>query len=239
MLRSLIEICDDEECLHLLQTENILNTFSASKSIDSDSSDVSRDEVKNSNNMPCIIALDDDTMVSYLYVCAQRAEANNLRVTVRNLLRFCSRELVRAHKKQIKLEGNEFFSLGKIQQKLVTDGSTVGEVLEIFKDIEKLVISSVAKNQSKEKLYYEDELDWFAVEAYNRGLSLSFMGDSNAQDLLAIALNILPHCGKEVQSYGAMIRKAYHDTMDRTVGGGANAATMTTETILGLFTGMP
>ena len=236
-LRLLIEICDDEDCSRFLQTENILNVFSSPKGIASISSNMEQDSIRNSNNTPCITALDNDTIISYLYLCSQRAGVNNLHVTSRYLLHFCSKELVRGNKSQIKLEGNnndESISLGKIQVRLLEKSSTVGQVLDIFKEIEKSVVTSTKKIER----YALAEMDWFAVEAYNRGLALSYVGDSNAQDLLAIALNILPNCGKEVQTYGQLIRKAYHDTMDRAVSGNTTGP-MSTEKIVGLFTGMP
>ena len=65
-------------------------------------------------------------------------------------------------------------------------------------------------------LYTMDDIDYFAIEAYNRAISLLYIGDFlNAEKLLTVALNLLPHCGKEVVSHGSEIRKVYRGVIQR------------------------
>jgi len=244
-LRLLVEICDDSTCVNMLERENLFqfliteeNKYDNAK----ESNDNAKDNLSNDTDSkmlqpmePCVQALDQNAIISHVFLCSKRAETNHMRDTNAHLLKFCSKNLIENKTPEICLEGFNSFTLGGVQKKLIEISTTVVQVMEIFRDVETSVDVTTGSNNSQ--LYSQEELDWFAIEAYNRGLSLSFMGDNNAQDLLAFALNIFPKCGKEVQTYGPLMRKAYSDTMDRIAGN--NIAPSTPSNIAKLFAGAP
>ena len=65
-------------------------------------------------------------------------------------------------------------------------------------------------------LYSQECINWFAVESYNQGINLLFLGEvTNAERMLATALNFLPSCGREVECHAAEMRLAYHRAVER------------------------
>ena len=76
--------------------------------------------------------------------------------------------------------------------------------------------------------------DYFTIEAYNKGLNLTFLGDiANAERLLICALNLLPWCGKEVQSHTSDMNKAYQGVLNK-----KNDLPASTFNVLSLFGGV-
>ena len=71
--------------------------------------------------------------------------------------------------------------------------------------------------------YSTEDIDFFAIEAHNRAVSLIFIGDvCNAEKMLTIALNLIPLCGQEVEGYATEIRRTYRGVVEhRGVGGGS------------------
>ena len=71
---------------------------------------------------------------------------------------------------------------------------------------------------SKEKNhpYSTEELDYFTIEAHNKAVRLVYIGDlPNAEKLLAIAQNLVPYCGNQVESYAGEIRRTYRSVVER------------------------
>ena len=166
---------------------------------------------------------------SHLYLCAKRAQVNKMWDSCKILLRALSKHLVRNSMSTIcistegKDKGDAYtVTLGDIQKRLVQLASSVSETVQAFEDI------SVSEGGKSFSIYNQDSLNWFTIEAYNRGINLMFMGDIlNAERLLAISLNLLPSCGKEVECHAGEMRLAYHRAVEKKNalrGGVVNAA---------------
>ena len=153
-------------------------------------------------------------MVENLYASATKAEAKGLRETSKILLRSCV--------DQIKLGSftgdnsqdlPDHFSVGDIQRKLIELGSNIQEVVGVFEAVDaslKAVIDETGDGDGENVLYSKDQLDWFAVEAHNRGCQLLQLGDyQNSLRLVSCSLNLLPHCSKAASAYRAEMHSTY------------------------------
>lgn len=153
-LRCLVEIGDDDLCMQFLSATN--NTL-ANLELDQER-----------NNMD---THDDDGVISHLYLCSKRAELNKMTNSLRCLLLFCVDEMKKKFKKKHTTRGTtqlQQLSLGDLQRKLIQIGSTVSDVVKIFHDVHSF------SSEEKKDVYSQEEYDWFAVEAYNRGVSFYF-----------------------------------------------------------------
>lgn len=154
-LRCLVEIGDDDLCMQFLSATN--NTLAANLELDQE------------NNMD---THDDDGVISHLYLCSKRAELNKMTNSLRCLLLFCVDEMKKKKKKKHTTPGTttqlQQLSLGDLQRKLIQIGSTVSDVVKIFHDVHSF------SSEEKKDVYSQEEYDWFAVEAYNRGVSFYF-----------------------------------------------------------------
>lgn len=153
------------------------------------------------------------------------------------------------------------FSLGLIQRKIIHLASRVEEVVDVFTSIGEYVkqhsnnssssfsvdnISDAGiddnnyiqnQNQFTNKYQYNrDDIDYFVIEAHNRAVSLLYIGDyMNAEKLLTVSLNLLPHCGKGVECHGTEIRKVYRGVIQRRSNNGECFLSMASDTMISLF----
>ena len=132
------------------------------------------------------------------------------------------------------------FSMGLIQRKIIHLSSQVEEVVNVFTNIDKHIrtmnshkdkevedkddvatntkdrISSSPSNSSLLYPYVQTDIDYFIIEAHNRAVNLLYIGDFiHAEQLLTVALNLLPYCGKEVECHGGEIRNVYRGVIQR------------------------
>mmetsp|Transcript_14255 Transcript_14255/g.21073 ORF Transcript_14255/g.21073 Transcript_14255/m.21073 type:complete len:1526 (-) Transcript_14255:365-4942(-) len=162
-----------------------------------------------------VVAEPDDA--SHLYLCAKRAQVNKMWDSCKILLRALSNHLVKNSMSTVNVstggkdKGDTYtITLGDIQKKLVQLASSVNETVQAFENI------AVSDKKKSISIYNQDSINWFTIEAYNRGINLMFMGDIlNAERLLAIALNLLPNCGKEVECHAGEMRLAYHRAVEK------------------------
>jgi len=161
----------------------------------------------------------DALMVVHLYLCSTRAETNQMQRASWFLLDLCCRELVNRRQLCIdtRSQASACPSLGVMQRKLIQSASSSEELLSVFADVNRtFYTSSTTKEEVSRHLYSDHEMDWFAIEAYNRGVNLTFLGDLyNAERLITFALNFLPYCSDEVKSHGPEMRHAYRGVIER------------------------
>ena len=112
----------------------------------------------------------------------------------------------------------EDFTIGLVQRNIIALSSTVEEVVKTFDSVDRTM-----KDADLNGSYTAADIDYFVVEAHNRACSLTFIGDApNAEKLLTVAMNLLPHASKAVESFGSAIRRTYRSVIGRKgVGGGA------------------
>jgi hypothetical protein len=204
-LRCAVEIGDDSESMSFLSDETTLKHLISSCA---------------DGNCESLCAAEDRTpTLAYLYVWSRRAEANRMNRTSWTLLNLSCRELVHRRQSCIddKLQSGALPALGVMQQKLIQSAPSVENILSVFGDVNKaLNTSSAAQKEMSACLYLGKEMDWFAVEAYNRGVNLTFLGDIyNAERLITFALNFLQFCTDEVKSHGPEMRNGYRGVIER------------------------
>jgi hypothetical protein len=157
--------------------------------------------------------------LAYLYYSSKRAEANGMNQTSWTLLNLACRELLHQRRSHIDSEFQDYPcpKLGVMQQKLVQSASSVEKTLSVLGDVNKaLTTSSALQNEISSCLYSGQEMDWFAVESYNRGVNLVFLGDMyNSERLIALALNFLQYCTDEVKLHGPEMRNGYRGVIQR------------------------
>ncbi|GMH82346.1 hypothetical protein TrVE_jg6659 [Triparma verrucosa] len=140
-----------------------------------------------------------DTNLNLLLLCAQRAHLKGLRMSATRLYGLASGMMLEGERKDGKY--------GRVQRKLLQLAGDVGEVTDFFKRVEEAVASN---KTDVENLFGQDDLNYFCVEAYNRGIALSSFGDvKGSESLLRAALNLLPFSDSEIKSFGEQIREAY------------------------------
>ena len=200
-LRILIEIGDDIKCVKSLDAGNILSIIT---------------EVRSTNES--YNETEDESVASHLYLCSKRAQSKKMLATSKLLLRKISFYLNKNGKSRLAIPCTNFskdqidetsekvmLSLGDIQRKLIQLASSINETISIFEDI----------SNSSVQIYGKECLNWFAIEAYNRGINLLYLGEiPSAERLLAVALNLLPSCGKEVECHSSEMRLAYHRAVE-------------------------
>jgi hypothetical protein len=166
-----------------------------------------------------ILSEDGSRTLAYLYSCAQRAEANRMRKTSWTLLNLTCCELLnqrRSHAR-IEVQDNLYPTLGAMQQKLIQSAPSVEKALAVFSDVNKALTAFCGvQSENSTCLYSGQEMDWFTVESYNRGINLVFLGDlDNAERLMTLSLNFLPHCTEEAKLHGPEMRNGYRGVMER------------------------
>jgi len=204
-LRCMLELRDDDTCLTSLKYGGLIELLMSC----------------DPNNLTNLLESDavqiDSTdsfnrKLSHLFMCACRAEENDMTASTKTLLQHCSNEMSSAGIK--KLLTHQHATLGTIHKKLVQLSESVAETAEMFNEVTSFCEGK--RDQPSTKWYDQDEIDWFTVEAFNRGINLSFLGDiANSENLLAAALNLLPSCSQEVQCYRQDMTVAYSGIMER------------------------
>lgn len=166
-----------------------------------------------------ILSEDSSRTLAYLYSCSQRAEEKRMRQTSWTLLNLTCGELLHQRRFQARIEDQDKFypTLGAMQQKLVQTAPSVEKALTIFGDVNKALTEFCGvQSENSTCLYSGQEIDWFTVESYNRGINLVFLGDlDNAERLITLALNFLHHCTDEVKVHGPEMRNGYIGVIER------------------------
>jgi len=166
-----------------------------------------------------ILSEDSSRTLAYLYSCSQRAEANRMRQTSWTLLHLTCCELVnqRRFHAQKEVQDNLYPTLGTMQQKLIKSAPSVEKALTVFSDVNKALTEfGGVQSENSTCLYSGQEMDWFTVESYNRGINLVFLGDlDNSERLITLSLNFLQHCTEEVKLHGPEMRNGYRGVMER------------------------
>jgi hypothetical protein len=198
-LNLLVAIRDDEYCFTALNDGGILKNLKV---------DILASNGDSSNGPSGMSPLD------HLYILANRAHLFDMQLTAKELFCICADEMIRTQKVFIINQSN---TIGLIQRIIINLASTVEEVVTTFDSINRLMEKNNQSNDDEKLLTYSmEDMDYLVVEAHNRACSLTFIGDTkNAEKLLTVALNLLPHCSKEVESYGSEIRRAYRGVIGR------------------------
>ena len=141
--------------------------------------------------------------------------------------------------------GADSSSIGFVQKKIIQLSFSAIDVVSVMENVQKTMETSghsnIAEendgmnNKGKSHPYTIEELDYFTIEAHNKAVSLIYIGDlSNAEKLLAIALNLVPFCGNQVESYAGEIRRTYRSVMERK-GAPRPHVSMSSESLIRLF----
>jgi len=244
-LRCLVEIGDDTACADALMNGGLIDRLIAAEP-----RSYSLDDANQENNIDhgslggTSAQLNGDTtsLLEHIVLIAHRSESREMTVSAKHLLFFCSRNLLQSKGSTLTLIDADVFSLGKIQQKILQLSSSMRDVIRVFEDVDKAAKTCVVDSDSSDdiarekKIYSTEEIDWFTIEAYNRGVNLLFLGSiACAEQLLAIALNLLPMCGEEVECHGAEMRNAYRGAVERKGGAGGNTISSSAGEMISLF----
>lgn len=166
------------------------------------------------------------TPLSNTYTLACCAERNFMPETSRALLQLCINEMNRSETYHITIDGSKTStSIGYLQKKVIQFASSVKDVVNVMETVQHATEGYGKKTPhemettdctSKDAPYSTEEVDYFAIEAHNRAVRLLHISDlANAEKLLAIALNLIPFCGKQVESHSGEIRRTYRVVMER------------------------
>lgn len=143
------------------------------------------------------------------------AEVKKMPITARILLRMCAKMLPLAGKFVLTV-GHSELSLGDIQRKLITSASSTKDIIGIYKDVD--LVAKQHRDKGSE-FYSENELTWLIIEAYNRGVHLSLLGDfASAESLFSIGLNLLPLGCIEIQCHAKEMRNALSNAVTNQLG---------------------
>ena len=206
-LNVLIAMQDDESCSIALvnggildKLTSILNTFQNSSG--------AKDQFA---EMP---------PVDQLFLLANQAQRFGMQSSAKHLYIICAEAM---HKAKRAFVIQENCTIGLVQRHIIALSSTVSEVVNTFDSVDRTMKSSEFTGS-----YTAADIDYFVVEAHNRACSLVFMGDApNAERLLTVAMNLLPHSSKSVECFGSAIRRTYRSVIGREgIGGGALTLTV-------------
>lgn len=151
--------------------------------------------------------------LEHMYILANRAQLFGMQITAQLLFSFCCDQMISTGKTSL-VHGNN--TIGLIQRIIISLASTVDEVVTTFESVDQMMKRRTESSEHLSVTYSTEDVDYFIVEAHNRACSLTFMGDrSNAEKLLTVALNLLPHGSREVESYGSEIRRTYRGVIGR------------------------
>ena len=141
-----------------------------------------------------------------VYLVACGAEEKRMTIFGAILLRSCASYMTGVGKFTLQVDENFSVALADIQRKAIQSATTTKDLIEVYNDICESV--KRRKNQTGSSsnddasFYSKDDLNWFAIEAYNQGVSLTLLGDhQNAGTLFSSALTIIPFCSSEVQGH--------------------------------------
>lgn len=147
------------------------------------------------------------------------AEEKMMRKTSRSLNCLCAQLLSSTLSFAVDIGDCKIF-LGDIQKKTIQSSTCARDVLEVYSEIDQLVKKHKnAGTESKDGIYSTTDLDWFAKDSNNRAVEYELLGDNQAAaTLFAVALNLLPLCGKEMQQYKHPMNAAYQQIITRMSG---------------------
>ena len=128
----------------------------------------------------------------------------NMTHTDRVLSRLCSDML---QKSGVFVVGG--ISLGDLQRKMIQSAVSVEEVIGVFQEIDQM-------SKKEDTCYSAKEFDWFTVEAHNRGVQLSTVGDdARAKIYLTFALNFIERSTREVRCHKSQIMNAFSKSVQK------------------------
>ena len=216
-LNLLVSMRNDESCFAALSDGGLLNKLKI------DMLATTSDDSSSRQSTPEQRGTDELSPLDHLYLLANRAQTFGMQSTAKQLFILCADEMARNQKTSIMNENN---TIGFIQRNIINLASEVVEVVTTFDSIDRVMKLQNKPDHNDSMTYSLEDIDYFVVEAHNRACSLTFVGDAlNAEKLLTVALNLLPHSSKEVESYGSEIRRTYRGVIGRRgVGGGALAS---------------
>ena len=134
------------------------------------------------------------------------------------LQRLCAQQLSQMGRFVLDI-GDFELSLGEMQKKIIQSASSAKEVLDVYGEIDGLVEKHCKGDKGGKcgvSFYSEADLTWFARDANNRAVQHDLLGDDQtAAKLFAIALNLLPFCGKDLQCHAQVMNSSYQQVMSR------------------------
>lgn len=147
-----------------------------------------------------------------VYLVACGAEEKSMSTFGSILLRSCASYMSQIGKFALQVDDRFSLTLAEIQRKVIQSASTTKDLVRVYCGIDSLV----KKHKGTDSFYSKDDLDWFAIEAYNQGVSLSLLGDhENAGELFASALNMIPQCSNEVKNHTASMKAALSNSLSK------------------------
>ena len=173
--------------------------------------------------------------------CASRAEEKGMNELAKRLWGISAETVLRvatdAHKRKERDDSDAYQEYGRASRKIIKLCGGVAQEVQTFESIAETVCTFGGTGTWEEKketegkdgvrvqdLFHQEDLDWFVVESYNRGISLSYFGDTkNAEVLLRTSLNLLPFADKEVATWGDTIRHGYSVAAENAEGGWGGA----------------
>lgn len=192
--------------------------------------------------------------------CASRAEEKGMNELAKRLWGISAEMVLKvardSHKRKDRDDNHdEYQEYGRANRKIIKLCGGVAQEVLTFERIAETVCTFGGTGTWEEKkeaeegkdrvrvqdLFHQEDLDWFVVESYSRGISLSYFGDTkNAEVLLRTSLNLLPFADKEVATWGDTIRHGYSIAAENAEGGwgGAGVAGVEGSTMHLLFKGV-
>ena len=215
-IRLLIHTGNDKECVRSLVDGGILKILVQS-------SPASLNETKPEARSKESLENNISSIASQLYLCAKWSQAKKMISSCKLLLDSLGKLLVQSKIHRIEVQQQNvinsqpfFISIGDIRKKLVQLSSSVDDTIQIMEEVSQEVTLASNRSGNIRALYSQECINWFAVESYNQGINLLFLGEvTNAERMLATALNFLPSCGREVECHAAEMRLAYHRAVER------------------------
>jgi len=102
-------------------------------------------------------------------------------------------------------------SLGDLQRKMIQSAVSVEEVIGIFQEIDDL-------SKKVGTSYSPEEFAWFTVEAHNKAIQLSTVGDdARAKIYLTFALNFIEFSTKEVRCHKSKIMNDFSKSAQKSL----------------------
>lgn len=102
-------------------------------------------------------------------------------------------------------------SLGDLQRKMIQSAVTVEEVIGIFQEIDDL-------SKKEGTSYTPEEFAWFTVEAHNKAIQLSTIGDdARAKTFLTFAMSFVDFSTKEVRCHKSKIMADFSKSVQKQV----------------------
>ena len=146
------------------------------------------------------------------------AKERKMHETSRCLQRLCAHQLSQTGKFLLEIGEHEVVILGEIQRDIIQSAVSTREILEMYEEVNLLVEKhgKVSKQKNTDKFYSVEDLTWFVKDAHNRAVQYELLGDDNlAAKLFAVALNLVPLCGQDVQCHAQSMNIAYQQAVSK------------------------